>query len=1067
MSDMREIVQPTSGPAALDGAPAFCILGPLTVRCGDTSLDLGGQRQRALLAFLLLHANEQVTNEVLVDALWSDGAARSVRTLHVAVSRLRKALEPLGPGVLDTVNGRYVLNVADGQLDCERFAASVNEGRECYQSGDPERGARLLRSADALWRGGALDDVRTEDFAQEAIRRLDEQRLAAIETRIDCELALDRHAALIGELEGLVAANPTHDRLVGQLMLALYRCGRQVDALEVYRDARTRLTTELGLAPGVELQQLHTRILNHDPLLAPSLPAELDHARGDALFGRRAELEWLLERWERARAGAGLAVLLSGPRGAGKTRLAAELAAMARDGHAAVRYASVRGGRSQRFVDALRAAQGATRPTLFVVDDADGAIADEVFALHEAWASVPVLTIVLVQDPRLLGQPDVLALEPLERDAVGRIATGYAPDDVKPPVDWLLQASGGVPSRVHELAGQWARREAARHVDISAQRTAEGRSALHALESELADQLATLQSTTDRTARVAATDDEPVICPFKGLAAFDVADARYFFGRELLVRQLVTKLVGTGLLGVIGPSGSGKSSVVRAGLLPALAGGVLPGFEDARPVIMRPGEHPPADLSALVGPGRFVLAVDQFEEVFTVCRDAERRAAFIAALMRLEGEGRGKVILALRADQYGRCAEHGALSRALASNQVLVSPMSPDEVRQAIEYPCERAGLGIDPALTDRLIADVALQAGALPLLSATLLELWQLRDGRHLRLSAYRDTGGISGAVARLAEDAFAQLDPGRQQRAKGLVLRLTAAGHAGTVERRRVALTDFAPGADDILRVLTEHRLLTVASGTVELSHEALLREWPRLRGWIEDDRDGLRIQRSLGAAAEGWSFSQRDDEALYRGARLTEALEWRTRRDEPLNQLEQEFLTASHDRRRRERATRTRRRVLLAGAGALGLVAVVGVTLTWYFAGRERDIAASRDLAVKSASVVDADPGRGQAIALAALERRDTDQAENAVRQAAYVNRGVARCRRRTASCTACVSARTASRCSPAAATAACGCGARTACGRSRRSRAPPVPPRRPRPSTPRGSAWPASMARAGWS
>ena len=159
MSDMREIVQPTSGPAALDGAPAFCILGPLMVRCGNTSLELGGQRQRALLAFLLLHANEQVTNEVLVDALWGDGAARSVRTLHVAVSRLRKALEPLGPGVLDTVNGRYVLNVAHGQLDCERFAASVNEGRECYEGGDPERGARLLRSADALWRGGALDDV--------------------------------------------------------------------------------------------------------------------------------------------------------------------------------------------------------------------------------------------------------------------------------------------------------------------------------------------------------------------------------------------------------------------------------------------------------------------------------------------------------------------------------------------------------------------------------------------------------------------------------------------------------------------------------------------------------------------------------------------------------------------------------------------------------------------------------------------------------------------------------------------------------------------------------------------
>ena len=310
-----------------------------------------------------------------------------------------------------------------------------------------------------------------------------------------------------------------------------------------------------------------------------------------------------------------------------------------------------------------------------------------------------------------------------------------------------------------------------------------------------------------------------MICPFKGLAAFDVADAQYFFGRERLVRELVTKLVGTTLLGVVGPSGSGKSSVVRAGLLPALAQGVLPALKDHKHIIMRPGEHPPDDLSALVGDGPFVLAVDQFEEVFTVCRDPDERAAFIAAVMRLvdTSKGRGKVIFALRADQYGRCAEYPALSRLLGGNHVLVPPLSRDEVRRAIECPCERAWLEIDPELTERLIDDVARQAGALPLLSTALLELWQRRDGRHLRLANLRRHRrdqrrgrAPGGGRLRAIRARTSRPSPAASCSASH------AEGDAGAVERRRVALAELEiegpPRRGRRLKRLTDQRLLTV---------------------------------------------------------------------------------------------------------------------------------------------------------------------------------------------------------------------------------------------------------------
>ena len=228
---------------------------------------------------------------------------------------------------------------------------------------------------------------------------------------------------------------------------------------------------------------------------------------------------------------------------------------------------------------------------------------------------------------------------------------------------------------------------------------------------------------------------------------------------------MVAHLVGARAAGGRGPSGSGKSSVVRAGLLPALAGGVLPGSQHWTQTVIRPGAHPARELARLRPRDGGVLVVDQFEELFTACQDERERAEFVAALLRFP-----RVVVAVRADFYGRCAAYPELSRALGDNHVLVGPMTREELRRAIERPARRAGLVVEPELADALLADVEGEPGALPLLSTALLELWGRRDGRRLRLAAYARSGGVQGAVARLAEDAYVALDPAQQAAARAL---------------------------------------------------------------------------------------------------------------------------------------------------------------------------------------------------------------------------------------------------------------------------------------------------------
>ncbi len=271
----------------------------------------------------------------------------------------------------------------------------------------------------------------------------------------------------------------------------------------------------------------------------------------------------------------------------------------------------------------------------------------------------------------------------------------------------------------------------------------------------------------------------------------------------------------------MGDSGSGKSSALRAGLLPALAAGVLPGSDHWPQVVIRPGEAPMAEVArglarafpdgglpaadapaaldgalARLGAGhRILLVVDQFEEIFNATRDEAERSAFVD-LLTAERPGL-KVIVAMRADHYGRCAAYPALARLLGSEQVLVGPLSATELAAVIEHPAQRVGLRVEPALTEAIVADAGREPGVLPLLSTTLLELWGLRDGGRLTLASYRATGGLHGAIARLAEATFAELDPHRRRVARSLLLRLAGPGEGTALVRRSVALDELDAAA------------------------------------------------------------------------------------------------------------------------------------------------------------------------------------------------------------------------------------------------------------------------------
>lgn len=433
-----------------------------------------------------------------------------------------------------------------------------------------------------------------------------------------------------------------------------------------------------------------------------------------------------------------------------------------------------------------------------------------------------------------------------------------------------------------------------------------------------------------------------------------MADADRFFGRESLTAELVAYRKDHRFLAVVGASGSGKSSVVRAGVVPALQKGEgIKGSDKWLVIIVTPTAKPLDSLAVALtknsesvtaaatlvddmakdtrslglyarrlttgpdAPQHIVLVIDQFEELFTLCKDNAERKAFVDNLLTASQEdGVATVVLTLRADFYAHCAQFDNLRLALQESQKYIGPMSEDELRAAIENPAAKGGWDLEPGLTNRLLKDVSDQPGSLPLLSHALLETWKRRSGRMLTLAGYEASGGVQGAIAHTADDVYGALSPEQQALVRNVFVRLTSLGEGVQDTRRRVRLDELMSGVQGpqmevVLKRLEDARLVTAekqqmvaADGSeqitvfVDVVHEALIRQWPLLRKWLDDDRDGLRIHRRLTEASDEWEALQHDSGSLFRGALLAQTAEWAKAHDGDLNDRERAFLDASRE-------------------------------------------------------------------------------------------------------------------------------------------------------------------------
>ncbi|MER7490328.1 hypothetical protein ABTY20_31480 [Streptomyces sp. NPDC126497] len=496
--------------------------------------------------------------------------------------------------------------------------------------------------------------------------------------------------------------------------------------------------------------------------------------------------------------------------------------------------------------------------------------------------------------------------------------------------------------------------------------------------------------------------------PYRGLARFETADSKWFFGRNQLTADLLDLLRRRRFAAVFGPSGSGKSSLLRAGLVPALQHTQDADLRPAAIRILTPGEHPVRTHAHLLTPTHTppdsagvdtLVVVDQFEEVFTLCQDPAERARFIDLLLTSrQPDSRLRVLIGVRADFYGHCAGHVDLAEALRDANVLVGPMTSGELREVIVKPATTAGLMVERALTSRLIEEVTDAPGGLPLLSHALLETWRRRRGKTLSMTGYEAAGSLNGAIAKTAEEVYHYFTEEQAATVRSVLLRLVVPGQGTPDTRRPVDRTELeAIGRQETTQIverLAKARLLTLDDTTVELAHEALITAWPRLHGWIEEDRERLRAHRNLTEAAAAWEELGREAGALYRGSRLVAAQEhFSNTPTEDLTDLERAFLTASLAAREEEEraAARTARRLRWL-AVALAMLLVVSVGATVYSikqqatAERERNVAISRQVAGTANRLADSDPALAAQLAVAAYRVAPTVEATSSLLGAA---------------------------------------------------------------------------------
>lgn len=459
--------------------------------------------------------------------------------------------------------------------------------------------------------------------------------------------------------------------------------------------------------------------------------------------------------------------------------------------------------------------------------------------------------------------------------------------------------------------------------------------------------------------------DEPA--PYRGLLPFEAEQNRFFFGRRDETSQILTRLAQQPFLAIVGASGSGKSSLVRAGVIPALRASAPPASPRWSVLTCTPGSQPlravaaqlallvapasdfaehlrlvdefttrlaeqPTGLSTVLGahlaaqPGSVLLFIDQFEELFTACQEGmedcrSQMEPFVRLLADAVGQGdnRIRILITLRADFLDDAVSLPVLRGLLQDRQFLLGPLDNTSLREAVVLPAQTVGALFEKGLVNTILRDVAAEPAALPLLQHALYELWLARHGPWLTVDAYEASGGVRGALQRRAQATFEALTPAQQSVARAIFLRLTSLGDGAGDTRRRVRRSELYPvgaQAEDVNQVLAalsapSARLIVADAESVEVAHEALIQQWDTLHGWLEADRAGLRLHRRLTQAAQTWLEMERDAGALYRGVQLAQAMEWATEHGAEMNPQEHEFLGASVQLQTQEEAAREAQR------------------------------------------------------------------------------------------------------------------------------------------------------------
>lgn len=935
----------------------FQVLGPVAARNGETEVELGGPKQRLVLAILIAAQGATVSTDALMDGLWMDAPPATARkTLQGYVHHLRAEVGE----AIETQKSGYSLHVPDSAVDERRFTTNAKNARPLIET-DPVKASDLLAGALALWRGHPYADLAGAPVLLPEISRLGEARLTALGDRMDADLALGRHEALVGELESLTVEHPLLERFSAQLMLALYRSGRHGEALRVYVRTRNLFIDEMGVEPSPHLAALESRMLARDQSL------DLPTAQGSTVRAVRG-----FELRERVAAGSGFAVHRGYQRSVGR-----EVAIRLITGDAANNPEFI--ARHQSDVARIAALD---HPSIVSVNDS-WREPGSVFQVMQ-WVEGERLDVLLEAGP--LGVPAGLrvledvgtALGVAHRAGVVHGAvdanavliateTGNAHltdfvigrDPGHEREDWVAFAALAVRVIVGD-AGAGERLRFCELFDAVGREPVRPEELVRALRREIGGDVVQLATTQP-------VEGSHVRCPYKGLQAFQRADEADFFGRDDLVSRVLRTVGRQRLVAVVGPSGSGKSSMVKAGLVPRLAG-------DARTQLlaeMYPGRYPfealekalrtvavtdatfgdrlladergllrVADAILPDGDAELLLVIDQFEELFAMVAAESVRSLFLDNLVAAVTDkgSRVRVVLTLRADFFDRPLRYAAFGSLVEAGLVTVSMPGDADLTAAIECPARAVGVEVEPGLAREILRDVADEPGALPLVQYALTELFEARQGDMLTLEAYRATGGVLGALGARAETLYTDLAaPGRRAMQQAFLRLVSVESGDGSV-RRRVTRADLAAlevdGAalEEGLRTYGAHRLLTFDADpvsrapTVEVAHEALLREWERLRGWIEAERDQLVVRRRLDAALVEWSESGEHPSYLLRGQRLTQFDAWATGTDMALSSSERSFLQASreHDDHL-ARTARVRRHRVMAALIAATLIAV----------------------------------------------------------------------------------------------------------------------------------------------